>query len=226
MQDVVNAVGSAVSQSLQGAATILPNLLASIVIFLIGVFLGVVLKNLLIKVLNLFNAESLIAPTGITFALKKADKELSTTKVLGELLKWFVILVFLVPTLDILGLQQVGNLINSLLLYLPNVLIAVIIVVVGAIFARFARDFVVAATAGTGAHAANLAGQVARWSIIIFAILAALTQLGVASDLIRILFTGAVAMIALAGGLAFGLGGKDLASNLLKKIQEDLTERH
>jgi len=226
MQDVVNAVGSAVSQSLQGAATILPNLLASIVIFLIGVFLGVVLKNLLIKVLNLFNAESLIAPTGITFALKKADKELSTTKVLGELLKWFVILVFLVPTLDILGLQQVGNLINSLLLYLPNVLIAVIIVVVGAIFARFARDFVVAAAAGTGAHAANLAGQVARWSIIIFAVLAALTQLGVASDLIRILFTGAVAMIALAGGLAFGLGGKDLASNLLKKIQEDLTERH
>ena len=226
MQDVVNAVGSAVSESLQGAATILPNLLASIVIFLIGVFLGAVLKNLLIKVLNLFNAESLIAPTGITFALKKADKELSTTKVLGELLKWFVILVFLVPTLDILGLQQVGNLINSLLLYLPNVLIAVIIVVVGAIFARFARDFVVAAAAGTGAHAANLAGQVARWSIIIFAILAALTQLGVASDLIRILFTGAVAMIALAGGLAFGLGGKDLASNLLKKIQEDLTERH
>jgi hypothetical protein len=135
---------------------------------------------------------------------------------LGELIRWFIILIFLIPAVDQLGLGAVNEVLKSLLLYIPNVVVAVIIVAIGAIFAKIGRDFVTATATGIGADLSNMVGEVARWAIIIFALLAALTQLGVATDLIRIIFTGFVAMIALAGGLAFGLGGRETAEKLLR----------
>ena len=96
---------------------------------------------------------------------------------------------------------------------------------VGAVFAQFARDFVLAAASGMGASAARLLSQVASWSILVFVILAALSQLGIAQDLVRILFTGFIAMLAIAGGLAFGLGGRETAQSLLEQIYNSVKER-
>lgn len=225
MQEISSAVTDAITQSLESTAQFLPNLLAAIVIFLIGVVVAVILKNILVRALNLVGFERNLANTGIPESLKHADSSLTVTKLLGELLRWFVILVFLIPAVDQLGLGQVNDVIKSLLNYIPNVVVAVIIVTVGSVFAKIARDFVTATASSIGAQTARSAGQVARWSIIIFAFLAALAQLGVAQDLIKILFTGFVAMLAIAGGLAFGLGGKDTAEGVLKKMREELEER-
>ena len=218
VQDMGNSVLIALSDSLTATANLLPNLLAAIVIFIVGVVVAAILRNVLLRVLDAANFESALSPTGIPQALKKAETSLTVSGLLGELLRWFIILIFLIPAVDQLGLGAVNDVLASLLLYIPNVAVAVIIVAVGAIFAKIARDFVTATAAGLSAELAQVVGEVARWSIIIFALLAALTQLGVATDLIRILFTGLVAMIAVAGGLAFGLGGKETAEKILKKF--------
>lgn len=224
INDVSVSITSALSDSLTATANILPNLLVAIVIFIVGVVLGSVLRRILIRVLQTVNFEQALSKTGIPQALKKAETSLTISDFLGELLRWFVILIFLIPALDQLGLGAVNDVLTSLLLYIPNVVVAVIIVSIGAIFAKIARDFVTATATGLGAQMAQVVGEMARWAIIVFAFLAALNQLGVATDLIRILFTGFVGMLALAGGLAFGFGGKDTAEKILKKFFDRLLE--
>ncbi|OGY20941.1 MAG: hypothetical protein A2126_02750 [Candidatus Woykebacteria bacterium GWB1_45_5] len=223
IKDTGNSVLSALNESLTATANLLPSLLAAIVIFIFGVMVALFLRRLLLKVLETVNFEKALAPTGIPDALKKTETSLTVSGLLGELLRWFVILIFLIPAVDQLGLGAANKVLSSLLLYIPNVVVAVIIVAIGAIFAKIARDFVAATAASLGAQLGQAVGEVARYAIIIFTVLAALNQLGVASDLIRILFTGFVAMIALAGGLAFGLGGRETAEKLLRKFFEKIT---
>lgn len=225
VQDVGNSVVLAVTDALRQTAVFLPNLVAAIVIFLVGVIVAVVLKNAFVRVLEAVGIERAISGTGVSSALKHADPGLNFSKLIGELVKWFIILVFLVPAVETLGLKQVSSLINALILYLPNVVYAAIIVTVGAVFAKFGRNFVLAAAHGVGAQFAEVAATVTRWSIITFAVLAALSQLGIAQDLIRILFLGLVAMLALGGGLAFGLGGQDSARDLIKGLREEVREK-
>lgn len=225
MNEVTNAITSAVSDSLKVIANFLPHLIAAIFIFLLGVIVAVIIRNLVVRILNAINLEKNLANTGIPESLRRTDSSLSVTKLTGELLRWTVILIFLIPAIDQLGLSQLNSIIRGLLNYIPNVIIAVIIVIVGLVVAKVARDFVTAAASSLGKQTARTVGQIARWAIISFSLLAALAQLGVAQDLIRILFTGFVAMIAIAGGLSFGLGGKETAELMLKKMREELDER-
>ncbi|OGY25386.1 MAG: hypothetical protein A2Z24_00015 [Candidatus Woykebacteria bacterium RBG_16_44_10] len=223
-KDTGNSVLQALNESLTATANLLPGLLVAIIIFILGVAIATLLRRLLIKFLEAVSFEKALAPTGIPNALKKTETSLTASSLLGELLRWFVILLFLIPAVDQLGLGAVNGVLSALLLYIPNVVVAVIIVAVGAIVAKIARDFVAATAASLGAQFAQVVGEAARWAIIVFAVLAALNQLGVASDLIRILFTGFVAMVALAGGLAFGLGGRETAEKLLRKFFEKIAE--
>jgi small-conductance mechanosensitive channel len=107
-------------------------------------------------------------------------------------------------------------------LYLPNVFVAAIIAMVGLVFAKLAHDVVIASLKGVSKRTANTIASVSRWAIIVFVVLAVLNQLGVAVDLIRILFTGFVAMVAIAGGIAFGLGGQDTAKGLFNGLKKKL----
>jgi hypothetical protein len=224
ISEISDSIVNAITDSLTATANFLPNLLAAIVIFVVGVVVGSILRRVLIRVLNAVSFERALSTTGIPQALKKTETNLTVSNLLGELLRWFAILIFLIPAVDQLGLGAVNDVLKSLLLYIPNVVVAVIIVAIGAIFAKIARDFVTATATGLGAQLAQIIGEVARWAIIIFAFLAALNQLGVATDLIRILFTGFVAMVAVAGGLAFGLGGKETAERVLKKFFDRILE--
>jgi hypothetical protein len=223
-ENLGNSVTSALSDSLVATANLLPKLLIAIIIFIIGVIIAALLRAALMRLLNAINFEKILESTGIPQALKKAETSLTITGLLGELLRWFIILIFLIPSVDQLGLGAVNDVLKSLLLYIPNVAVAVIIVSIGAVFAKIARDFVTATATGLGTQAAQIVGEVARWAIIVFALLAALNQLGVAKDLIRILFTGFVLMVALAGGLAFGLGGKNPAERILTKFLDRIVK--
>jgi hypothetical protein len=225
MQQVSQAVIDAITESLRATAQFLPHLVAAIIIFVAGVVVAAILKNALIRLLELINFEGWLRNTGIPEALKRAEPGLSVSKLLAELLRWFVILIFLIPSVDQLGLGSVNDLIRDLLRYIPNVVVAVIIVAVGAVIARIARDFVTATATGLGTQFASVTGRVAQVSIVVFSFLAALTQLGVAPDLIKILFTGFVAMLAIAGGLAFGLGGQDSAKTVLETIRKSLQDQ-
>ena len=144
---------------------------------------------------------------------------------MGEIIRWAIIFIFLVPASEILGLPQLSSLINGLVDYIPNVIVAVVVLMVGAILADILGELVSGTSQAIGASTANFLGVIAKYSVIVFSIMIALSELGIAATIINTLITGFVAMLALAGGLAFGLGGKDTASELLDSVKKNLREK-
>jgi len=155
---------------------------------------------------------------GITRALRLAGTQLDAARVLADIVFWWIFLVFIELAMNTLGLVQISAFLNAVLGYIPNVIAAVLIVVIGALLARVVADVIRGAAAEAGLSTASLLADVARWAIIIFAALAALTQLNVAPSMIFIFFAALMAMFALAGGLAFGLGGVDAARGLISGL--------
>ena len=220
-----DAVILTIAQSLQSFGRILPNIVGAVLIFSIGWIIAGIFKRLTLRTLKVLQLEPFAEKVGIANALKKVGATVSPPELIGELIKWIVILVFLAPTVEILGLTQVTSILNSVLLYIPNVLVAVIIVMVGVIFADLTSQFVRGSAVALGAGTSNFLAAISKYAITTFVFLAALTQLGIAQQLIATLFTGFVAMVAIAGGLAFGLGGKDTAVEILEEIKKSLREK-
>ena len=143
--------------------------------------------------------------------------DLNAGMFLGVLCRWFVIVVFLMASFDILGLAQVNEFLRQVVSYLPQVIVSVLILMVAAVVANAMQKVVVASAKAGHLHVAELGGRVTKWAIWIFAILTALYNLGVAPGMIQTILTAIFAGGALAFGLAFGLGGKETAQKILEK---------
>lgn len=205
-------------------ASFVPSILVAIILFLIGWVFGIILQKIIEQVVQVLRVDDALKATGANDAFRHTGYQLHVGVLLGTLVKWFVVIVFLVAALDVLGLYQVNSFLQGVvLLYLPNVIVAVLFLVLAAIVAEVVKNIVTGSARAAGVESANLAGAVAKWSIWIFAIIAALTQLGVASALIQTLFTGLVIAISLAFGLAFGLGGKEAAARTIERIRSEVS---
>src|SRR3989344_3192681 len=144
----------------------------------------------------------------------------------GGFAEWFVIVVFLVAAFDVLGLNQVTAFLQQVvLLYLPQVIVAALILLAAAVIAEAMQKVIVGSAKAVGVKFAHLAGTITRWAIWVFAILAALFQLGIAAAFIQTLFTGMVVALALALGLSFGLGGQEAAARYIEKIRQEIAEK-
>lgn len=196
----------------------IPDFFGGLLVLLIGFFVAAFLKKILLTLLAFFRVDSLLNRTGLI-----TQKEVRIwQEVITELVKWTIIILFLIPTLETWGLSQATSVLNQFLFYIPNVLVAVIIGFVGIIISNLASDLVRHSIKSSGATSATTLSAFTKSTIIFFTILVMMNQLGVAQDLIRIFFTGLVAMVAIAGGLAFGLGGKDAAKEILDGIVKKL----
>ena len=121
---------------------------------------------------------------------------------------------------DILGFYSLSNFLKEVLLYIPNVIVAVLIMLAAVVIANALRHVVRASVKGAQLHASNFLGSLTWWAMVVFGFLAALSQLGIATAIVNSIVTGFVAMLALAGGIAFGLGGKDYAASLVNRLRE------
>lgn len=204
----------------------LPSLFGALLVFVIGWFIAVALEKFVAQLIKALRIDHALDNLGLKSALEKANIKGTASEFIGALVKWFLVIAFLMAASDILGLNQVGNFLNSVLFYIPSLVIAVIIILVAVLLARFVENVIKASVRTAGFTHGNFPAAIAKWAILIFAVLAALEQLGIAPSLIRTLFTGVVALIAVAGGLAFGLGGKDLASEFLNKIRQEIKDSH
>jgi len=202
----------------------LPSLVGAVLVFVAGWIVAVALGKVVEHIFKMIKVDDALEKAGTKGRFKKVGVEINVAKFLGGLVKWFLILVFLMAATDILKLVQVTNFLNSIVLYLPNVVVAAVILAVAFLVANFAFAVVKGSTKVAGIVSATLLATIAKWAIVIFGFLAALIQLGIAASLINTLFIGFVAMLALAGGLAFGLGGKEEAAAILKKIRQEITE--
>src|SRR3989338_4807656 len=210
-----------------GFARFVPNLVIAIVIFLIGWFVGNLLGKVVAQIVRSIKVDHALRTAQVDQFLKRAGFNLDSGAFLGGLVEWFIVIAFLVASFEVLGLNQVNTFLQQVVLfYLPQVIVAALIILVAAVIAETMQKVVAGAAAAGGIKSANFAGSVARWAIWIFGILTALFQLGVAAPFIQTLFTGVVVAIAIALGLAFGLGGQEAAARFLEKIRQEISDRH
>lgn len=199
--------------------TYIPQFLGGLVILLVGLFLASVLKKGVKVFFRIIKLEKWLEEAKVA-----KDREVSVwTEIFAELVRWSVVILFLVPAAESWGVPRVTSVLNQILLYLPNVFVAVIVGLVGMVAANLTYDVVQQGAKNIGSKAAKSLANIARYAILFFTSLVVLNQLGVAADLIRILFTGIVAMLTIAGGIAFGLGGKEIAQDILKNLKKKLS---
>ena len=208
-------------------AQYLPAILAAIIVFVIGWIVGVILYRVVVEVVRVLRLDDAVKAAGLNDAAKGAGFNLDVGRFLGPLVMWFVILVFLVASLEILGLTRVTVFLQTVvLLYMPQVIVAALIIILTAIVAEVVRGLVSGSARAAGAHGANLAGTVAKYAIWVTGIMAALQQLGIATEMLQTLFTGVVIAISLAFGLSFGLGGKEAAARTIERIRSEISHNH
>ncbi|HVZ67760.1 MAG TPA: hypothetical protein VG917_05895 [Patescibacteria group bacterium] len=217
----VNEVFTAtLNDTIATVALFVPRFLTGLIVLLIGLIIASLVRQILIQVFRFVRLEDMLERYGVPET--RGKEGVSWTTFLAELARWFIIILFLIPTSDIWGLGQFVVILNNFLAFLPNVIVAVLLLLVGFVVAKLVHDLLLASVSGVSKESARTIAVIGRYSVIVFAVLIALNQLGIASDLIRILFAGVVAMVALAGGLAFGLGGKEAAREILTKLSKKL----
>lgn len=201
---------------------ILINLAVIIIILVVGWVIAVVLGKFVTKILSVLNVDSLLSTFGAREKMEKGGMKISLSQIGGEFVKWVTILLALIAATDFVGLTQVAAFLNAILSFVPNIIVAVLIIVIGMLLADFAYKIVKSSSYAAGLAYSELISNAAKWIVIIFAIFTALDQLGIQLEFVKILFTGVVGMIALAGGIAFGLGGRDMAREALNKMKGEM----
>lgn len=222
MEALGTTIAAIVATSLTRLGSYLPQFLGGLILLLIGLAVAAILKEIVLRFLRFLRVEEWFGSVTDWFNTLRTDRGRGWvwTNVAAELVRWTVVILFLVPAAEAWGLPKVTDLLNQVLLYIPNVFVAVVVGFIGLVVAKLVSDIVRHASRSLGGESSNLLGSVARWAMVFFTALVVLNQLGVAADLIRILFTGIVAMLAIAGGLAFGLGGQETAKKVLGDLQK------
>lgn len=200
----------------------LPNFIVAVVILVVGWILAHFIAKLIKSLLVSVKVDEVGDKLGLEQLSQRAGTKMSISGAIAWLIKWFFLIALFLAASDVLGLQAISNFLNEVLLYIPNVVAGAAILLVGSLVARFLSRLVRSTIAAAGLASADLLGSVTQWAIMVFTVLATLAQLNVAEAFVQTLFTGFIAMIAIAGGLAFGLGGKEHAGKVLDKIERDI----
>ena len=208
-----------------GFVMFLPNLLGALIILIVGLIIAAGLGKIVEKLVDAIKIDKLLEQLGLGKILDRAEVRLHSGHFIGVLVQWFFVIVTALAVSDVLGLAAFSDFLKQVLLYVPNIVIAVLIMLAGVVVAAFLSKLTRASVLAARLHSARFLGALTKWAILIFAFLAALSQLGVAAALVNTLIMGFVAMLAIAGGLAFGLGGKEVAAAWLEKIKDEISNR-
>jgi hypothetical protein len=216
VQDWGDAIFQSITNALNAFIEAIPQVLGALLIILIGWIIAGILARIVREVLERAGADRAFAQHGGgVYGSRSSDFVPSV--VASEIVKWIVRFIFLVAAANVLGMPQVSELLNEVLLWIPNLIVAAIILLVAPLLARFVRGAIEVGAGEMGFSNARLLGRIAEVAIVAFAVLIAINQLGIAADLINILFIGIVAALSLAFGLAFGLGGRETAARLTEQ---------
>jgi hypothetical protein len=194
----------------------IPKVLAFAVILVVGWLVAGLLARLAAAVLRRIRFNEMAAHSGFATFVENVGVQSDPAGFLASIVKWFIRLIVLVVAFDALGLPAVSDVLRQMLLWLPNLAVGLVVLVIGGLLANAAAGVVRGTTASAGFSHPDLMANIARAAVWVFAIIIAVNQIGVAQELVNTLFMGAVALVVLALGLSFGLGGRDLAAKLLQ----------
>ena len=220
ISDWGDAIFLSLSNALNAFLVAIPLVIGALLIIVVGWIIAGLLARVTSGILRRVGADRLFAEhSGRVYGDR--TQSIKPSVVGGELVKWLVRLVFLVAAANVLGLTQVSELLNQVLLWIPNLIVAAIILLIAPVLARFVRSAIEVGAGEMGFSNASLLGRIAEVAIVAFAVIIAINQIGIAANLVNTLFIGLVAAVALAFGLAFGLGGRDVAAELTRSWYEE-----
>lgn len=232
MNILLESWGASLVLAFQDLASVLvlfvPKLILAVVIFMVGWLIGSIIGRFISQIVNMLRVNRALEEVGVADVVAKAGMKLDAGRFLGKIVEYFIVVVFLLASLELVELKQVADYLKEAILknLLPNVIVATLILVIAAVVADAVKRLVTSSFRAAGITSASFMGGIAKWAIWGFAIIAALSQLGIAKDMLTYLFVGFVAMLAIAGGLAFGLGGKDAAASFIERLREDISTRN
>lgn len=203
-----------------------PRILLAIIIFIIGWVLATTIGKLVTAGIDALKLDRLFKNTGTDAALARAGWKLHIGGLIGWLVKWLIALAFFMWAVSLLGLNQVNLFLQAIVAYIPQVIIAVLILVAGTVLADFVRKLVAGSAAIANVRSAKMIGSIAYYAIWVLTIITALDKLGIFGYFGQVLFTGIIVMFAIAFGLAFGLGGKDAAGRWINRLSDDMSSRN
>ncbi len=206
-----------------GVVNFVPNLVIALVILIIGWLIGALLGRAVWQVFKSLKVDEALKRAGFEGVLHRGGVQLDSGAFFGALVKWFVIVVFLIAAFDVLGLSQVNVFLRDVVLgYLPRVIVAALVLLVGGVVGDVISRVVSTTAKTANVQSAHFAGAIAKWAVWVFAILVAFSQLGIGAAFSQTLFTGIVIAISLALGLSFGLGGQEAAARFIERLRSDM----
>lgn len=208
-----------------GVLSTVPKVLVAIIIFLVGWLLGSLIAKAVAHAIKAAKIDNALKQAGLEDLVHRAGFALDSGRFIGTLVQWFIIAVFLLASMDVLGLSAASMFLAQVIAYIPSLIVAVLIILIAAVIAQVAEGVVVGSARAAGVKGAAFSGTLVKWAIWITAILAAMDHLGVAAGYAQTLFTGIVVALSIAVGLAFGLGGQQAASDLIDKVRKDIREK-
>tara|TARA_Y100000310_G_scaffold263659_1_gene273971 strand:+ start:11321 stop:12016 length:696 start_codon:yes stop_codon:yes gene_type:complete len=219
-----NSFSNAFDSVTGGIVFFIPKLLVALLVFIFGWVIGALIGRFVAQIISALRVDRAMGQLGIDKIVNRAGFQLNTGLFFGKIVEWFFIVIFLIASFEILGLTQINEfLLQSVLGYIPNVIVASVVLVIAALVSDALSKFVSGSAKAASLPSANFLGGVTKWAVWVFAIIAALGHLGIATSLLETLFTGLVYMLTIAGGLAFGLGGKEAASRFIERLRGDIS---
>lgn len=203
-------------------AGFVPRLLAAVLLLFVGLIISNWARWLVIKLFQATNLVKLVKGSPVDKFLEKTELRLSMDKLLGGLVKWFSLYGFFIIAANIVGLSALSDLLIGLFSFVPRLIAALLIIILGTLLAGVVESLVKASLSQVSLSSSRLISRITSYIVMLFAVLAAVAQLGIAETFINILFVGVVAMLALAFGLAIGLGAKDLVAKILDEWYSNL----
>jgi len=221
-QDWISIVNESWTSIWDRFVAFLPNVIGAAIVLIIGWIIGMIVAVVIDRLFRIVGLQTLFEKAKVEDSLKKADIDKDTTALLAAVAKWIVLLVAFIAASNILRLSEIADFLNSILAYVPKVFAAAAIMLIGLVLANFIASVIKSSVKVGGLASAETLAMIARYAIVVFASLAALVQLGIAAGMINTLFVGFVGLIAIAGGLAFGLGGQDAAKDWIDSVRKEL----
>ena len=219
MFNPLDILGQALVNSSMTLIAFLPNVIIAVIVFTLGWFFGALLGRAVAHVVSMLHIDNALRKAGVDKISERAGVRISVASFLGSVTKWLIVVAFTITSAEILGLREVTQLLSDILMYIPQVIIAAVVLVMAVLIGDFISRLVEHSAKAAGMKGA-FAAQVAKWSIIIVGgVFPALTQLKIAQGLVEVLFAGIVFALSLALGLSFGLGGRDAAAKALEKMK-------
>jgi hypothetical protein len=201
-------------------ASFIPQLLAALVILFLGWMLAKVARSGIMRLLKMMKFDKVTEKSGLEAFLKHAELEVSLAGIIGNLIYWLIILVMIVTVANSLGLTMVAELFNKVVFYIPNVIVAILVLVFGTILARFINRIVFAWLSNMEFEGAVAVSTFSEYAMMIFVFFIAMEQLQIANELLTAAFIIAFGAFGLAFAIAFGLGAKDWATGVIAKLTQ------